>query len=98
MSKFRFVSANYDSSTSVHACVRGRMTIDGGQKVATGEHRDKFAASPFKAAQHAVFQLTGLRPDISGSICTVGGGREKCAAEVHLTVKKNRQRIVGKAE
>lgn len=98
MPKFRFISADCDSSTSVHARVTVEIESEGTQKEAMGEHRDKFAASVFEATRNAVFQLTGLRPAIRGVSATVGGGRKKCEAEVQLAVRKNGQRIVGKAE
>ena len=86
--------------TLLPACARVKVEIEieGTRKAATGEHEDTFAASVFEATRNAVSQLTGLRPAIRGVSASVGGGRKECAAEVHLTVKKNGRRIVGKAE
>lgn len=98
MPRLRFVSADYSSSTSAHARVEVAIEIEGEQKVAIGEYRDKFEASVFEAARNAIVQLTGLCPDVQGMIITAGGGRKKCEAVVELTTRKNNQRIVGRAE
>jgi hypothetical protein len=74
------------------------MEIEGKQKMETAVHEDKFEASVFEAARKAVFQITGLRPNVGASTGTIGGGRKNCSAEVQLAVRKNGKKIVGKAE